>query len=469
VQTFSATMPEEDAASIIEPIGLLTYVLSYDDLLTDRAARLPPLTPGRRSLELRRATGKGPNRFEDGALLIPDPYMSGRHARLTREGGEDAIEDLGSTHGTFVNGEAVNAPRALRDGDLIEVGRSLLCYRRVDARLVVRIGDIDIEMGPTRTLCPELAATVLELNRVAPTDQPVLVLAETGAGKEIAARHVHEKSGRSGPFVAIDCGAIPAHLVESELFGHRRGAFSGASEERKGRIRSAEGGTVFLDEIGNMPEQAQASLLRVIQEREVTPVGADSGRKVDVRWVSATNVDIFAEDARFRADLRARLAGYVARLPPLRGRREDLGILSAHLLAKGSVTRAAISKQAARQLFGSELAGNVRELERTLARAAVLAGGERIEAQHLGSMAVEARPSIDEGPKADAAASAPSSDKLEAKRRKRPDRQQILDALERSGGVQGQAARLLGVHERQLTRWMDALEIPRARGKTRHE
>jgi sigma-54 dependent transcriptional regulator, acetoin dehydrogenase operon transcriptional activator AcoR len=465
VQTFSATLPEEEAASIIEPIGLLTYVLFYDDLLTDRAARLPPLTRARPALELRRAAGEGPSRFEGAALLIPDPYMSGRHALVARrDGGEDAIEDLGSTHGTFVNGEAVNGSRALRDGDLIEVGRSLLCYRRLDARLLIQAGEGGVEMGPTRTLCPELAATVLDLNRVAPTDQPILVLAETGAGKEIAARHVHEKSGRSGPFVAIDCGAIPGHLVESELFGHRKGAFSGASEERKGRIRSAEGGTVFLDEIGNMPEQAQASLLRVIQEREVTPVGADSGRKVDVRWVSATNADIFAENARFRSDLRARLAGYVARLPPLRARREDLGILSAHLLAKGGLTRAAMSKQAARQLFASELSGNVRELERTLARAAVLAGGERIEARHLGSMPGEARADVGEAPKVEAIAPDPASDKPGTGRRKRPEREQIINALERAGGVQGQAARLLGVHERQLARWMDALGIPRARG-----
>jgi transcriptional regulator of acetoin/glycerol metabolism len=457
----TATLPEDDAAAALEPIGLLTYVLSYDDLLTDRAARFPPLTRVRSVIELRRAPGESPSRFEPGALLIADPYMSGRHARVTRSDGEDAIEDLGSTHGTFVNGARLNRQQALRDGDLIEVGRSLLCYRRVDVGLLIRAGEGSVEMGPTRTLCPELAATVLDLNRVAPTDQPILVLAETGAGKEIAARHIHEKSGRTGPFVAIDCGAIPAHLVESELFGHRKGAFSGALEERKGRIRSAEGGTVFLDEIGNMPEQAQASLLRVIQEREVTPVGADSGRKVNVRWVAATNADIFAENARFRADLRARLAGYVARLPPLRRRREDLGILAAHLLAKGGVTRAAMSKQAGRLLFGSSLAGNVRELERTLARAAVLAGGERIEDRHLGSIEGEARADAPEAPKV--AEEDPASERTGAARRKRPEREQIVEALEKAGGVQGQAARLLGVHERQLARWMDALGIPRAR------
>lgn len=463
MQPFNATLPEDDAASTTEPIGLLTYVLSYDDLLTDRAARLPPLSRVRPALELRRAAGEGPNRFEDGAFLISDPYMSGRHARLTRKAGEDAIEDLGSTHGTFVGGERVNGSRPLRDGDLIEIGRSLLCYRLVDVKALIKAGEQGVEMGPTRTVCPELAATVLDLNRVAATDQPILVLAEMGAGKEIAARHVHDKSGRPGPFVAIDCGAIPAHLVESELFGHKKGAFSGAAEERKGRIRSAEHGTVFLDEIGNMPEQAQASLLRVIQEREVTPVGADSGRKVDVRWVSATNADIFAESARFRPDLRARLAGYVARLPPLRRRREDLGILTAHLLAKGGATRAAISKQAARQLFGSDLAGNVRELERTLARAAVLADGERIDVQHLGIATGEARPSGAEAPRAESIAPTSASE-VASTRRKRPEREQIVDALERAGGVQGQAARLLGVHERQLARWMDAFNIPRARG-----
>lgn len=295
--------------------------------------RLPAISRLRPAIELHRAVAEGPGRFDDGAFLIADPYMSSRHARIARKDGEDALEDLGSKHGTFVNGERLREPRPLRDGDLIEVGRSLLCYRLVDVRLAGREGGRGVEMGPTRTFCPELAATVLDLNRVAPTDQPILVLAEMGAGKEIAARHIHEKSGRAGLFVAIDCGAIPAHLVESELFGHKKGAFSGAAEERKGRIRSAEGGTVFLDEIGNMPEQAQASLLRVIQEREVTP----------------------------------------------------------------------------------------------------------------GSTAAPETPAG-------------------SGRRKRPERDQIVDALERSGGVQGQAARLLGVHERQLARWMDALGIPRARG-----
>lgn len=471
-------MPEDDIRSSAPRVGVVTFILNYENLLEDTAATLPLLTPNRPVIELHRSHDPGPPRALDAAFRIADPYMSGRHARVFRRDGVDHIEDMGSRHGTRVNDRSVDGEQPLNDGDVIEVGRSLLLYRSIDALTALLLDSEPIYVGPTRTLCPEVARLMRDLDRIAPTEQPALLLAETGAGKEIVARHIHQKSGRAGPFVAIDCGAIPEHLVESELFGHKRGAFSGASEERKGRLRSAEGGTVFLDEIGNMQEAMQARLLRVVQEREVVPVGSDSGRPLDVRWISATNADIFAEGAAFRPDLRARLAGYVARLPPLRRRREDLGILTAHLLAKAGVRKAAITRRAARQLFLGDIPGNIRELERTLIRAVTLAGDGAIDAPHIGDDVGRSSAAPSSGPVTPAslptpappppASSPPTSappDEPSQARRKRPSRDAIVEALARFDGNQGRAARHLGVHERQLTRWMDALGIPRARAR----
>src|SRR5262249_11502013 len=151
----------------------------------------------------------------------------------------------------------------------------------------------------------------------------------TGTGKEVIARSVHQLSRRPGPFVPVNCGALPTGLVESELYGHKRGAFSGADRDRVGMVQSANGGTLFLDEGGDLPPGSQASLLRFLQQREVTPLGARKPEPVDVRVISATNQDIPAlvEKGKFRADLWARLSGFVTRLPPLRSRREDLGLL----------------------------------------------------------------------------------------------------------------------------------------------
>ncbi|MRG98071.1 sigma 54-interacting transcriptional regulator [Polyangium spumosum] len=462
------TQTEQEHSVQQKTVGLLVFVLRYDDLLAADSRILPPITREGAKYEVGRAPEVRPAALAGSTLLLPDPFVSRAHARLVRRRGADVLEDLGSKLGTFVNGERIEGPRALVDGDLLEIGHSLLVYRLVEPRVAVRLASLPqgIQHGPTRTLCPELASMSADLERIARTDQPVLLLAETGAGKEIAARFVHETSGRAGPFVAVDCGAIPDHLVEGELFGHRRGAFSGAVEERRGRIRSAEGGTVFLDELGNLPESAQASLLRVIQEREVTPVGGERAQKVDVRWIAATNEALFSEDSRFRADLRARLAGYVALLPPLRRRREDLGFLVADILGKTGLSSVSITKRAARALFFGELPGNIRELERALSSAAVLMGDGPIDVQHLSVVAARAASRASaraEGSAADAPPADPPTGEPQRSSSKRPTREAIEAALARTNRVQGEAARLLGVHERQLTRWMDAYGIPRAK------
>ncbi|MDI3284841.1 sigma 54-interacting transcriptional regulator [Polyangium sp. 15x6] len=460
--SLATTDNEFESATRAATLGVLVFVLRYEDLCAADSVALRPLTHDGAGFEIGRASEVRPPAMEGKTFLLPDRFVSRVHARVVRRDGKAFLEDAGSKLGTFVRGERIQGPVPLADGDVVEMGQSLFVYRLIDEPTAVRMitRPAGFTFGPTRTLCPELMSLAIDLDRLARSDQPILLLAETGAGKEVAARYVHDKSGRAGPFVAVDCGAIPEHLVEGELFGHRRGAFSGAHEERKGRIRSAEGGTVFLDEIGNLPGTAQASLLRAIQENEVTPVGADRGQKVDVRWVAATNVDVFSEKSGFRADLRERLAGYVGMLPPLRKRREDLGFLVAHLLARRGVERASITRAAARALFLGDLPGNVREIERTLGSACLLMGDGPIDLQHLSALRARAA-----SEKEERASEPPGVEAADDGRRNkiRPSREMIEAALFRARGSQGEAARLLGVHDRQLTRWMDAYGIPRSR------
>lgn len=461
------TRDEESCAPPIQLLGLVTLVLSYEHLTTDLSLQLPPLGHALDSIEIGRAAEGSPTRFSGRTLSIADPYVSAHHARIRRRRAVDVLTDSGSSHGTLVNGAAFHGERPLADGDLIEVGRSLLCYRRVTAALYRRVAHGRSELGPTRTLCPELADVVQNLDRAAPSGLRILLLGERGTGKEIAAQHVHGKSGRRGRFVAIDSGALSSSLLESELFGHEARAYTEA-RERRGLVRSAHGGTLFLDEIGNLAPTSQERLLRLLEENKVRPVGADQAVDVDVRWIAGTNADLLSEGSSFRRDLLDRLSGLVVELPPLRRRREDLGILTAHLLAAAGSGGSSITKRAARALFLSPLRGNVRELKQTLVRAFTLAGDAKIDVEHLalhdpaGTSTPDAQttrhsasgPAALDEPRSPA--SAPST------RRARPPKEEIERALEDGGGVQERAARILGIHEKQLRRWMDDYRLPRA-------
>ena len=209
---------------------------------------------------------------------------------------------------------------------------------------------------------------------------------ETGTGKELAARALHAWSGRTGPFVAVNCGALPEQLAESELFGVRRGAYTGAIEDRPGLLRASSGGTLLLDEVGELPATLQVKLLRVLQENEVQPVGAAQPVRVDLRVVTATHRDLAAlvEEGTFRGDLFARLTGLEVELPPLCDRRADLGLLIPTLLRRaGAPADVRFSREAARALFRWRWPHNVRELEKALALAVALSGAGRIELTHL--------------------------------------------------------------------------------------
>ena len=225
------------------------------------------------------------------------------------------------------------------------------------------------------------------VRRVAPTEANVLITGESGTGKELIAQAIHRSSERhAGPFVAVNCAAIPADLLESELFGHVKGAFTGAIKDRKGKFEQANGGTLFLDEVGDMPLDLQPKLLRALQEREIEPVGEGIPRKVDVRVVAATNQDLEAAIAEgiFREDLFYRLSVIPVELPPLRARREDIPLLARHFLEKyaGHVA-ITISEGVLKRLCDYDWPGNVRELENTMERLTILRRSDTLDGEDL--------------------------------------------------------------------------------------
>ena len=286
-------------------------------------------------------------------------------------------------------------------------------------------------------------------NKVAPHPSTVLVTGESGTGKELVARLVHSASPRAnGSFVAVNCGAIPEALLESELFGHVQGAFTGASTERRGLFEEASGGTLFLDEIGELPQPLQVKLLRALQEGEVRPVGDNQSRNVDVRLVAATSRDLEAEIAanRFRSDLFYRINVLRIHLPPLRDRREDIPDLTQHFVMvfkrRLGLPTSTVSPAAMKLLMEYPWPGNVRELENVVERALVLAEGRGIDIEHL--------PQAVRAPSA-ASSAVPEHLDLSVKRHTEAlERSLIARALERTGGNRTRAAKLLDLSHRAL-------------------
>jgi DNA-binding NtrC family response regulator len=280
---------------------------------------------------------------------------------------------------------------------------------------------------------------------------PMLLLGETGTGKEICARALHALSKRSGPFIAVNCGAIPQSLVEAQLFGFVKGAFTGADRSESGLVRAAEGGTLLLDEIGDLPPSSQAALLRVLQNSEVTPVGSSQPLQVDVRVISATHRPLaeLAAQGSFREDLLARLAGFELRLPALRERREDLGLLIGAILARQSVP--ALRASTARALFFHDWPHNIRELEQCLGSSSVLAGTEPIAVEHLPQHLRQRQASRTEPPESERPVALSAED---AELRAR-----VIEALSATGGNLSEAARRMGKARQQLQRWVRRFEI----------
>lgn len=336
-------------------------------------------------------------------IQLADRWLSTRHVQLVRMRDSWQLIDPGSKNGTLVNRQKVTEA-TLRDRDVLEVGHTIFLYRFLyrpeDAPSGSPIADRDPSLPDALfTLNPKLAAAFRNLPRVAASSLPIVITGETGTGKEVLARAIHEMSGRTGRFVGLNCGALPSTIIESELFGAEKGAFSGAVKSRTGLVRAAHEGTLFLDEIAELPAASQAVLLRVLQEGEVLPVGATTPIKVDIRVLAATHQDLRArvESGAFRRDLFARLCGFVVTLPPLRERREDIGRLVANLLVRIAGERASslrFSRKAARKLFMYDWPMNVRELEQVLHAATLMAESGKIDVTHLpDAIARPARPS----------------------------------------------------------------------------
>jgi two-component system response regulator FlrC len=306
---------------------------------------------------------------------------------------------------------------------------------------------------------PVTHAVLLLASRVARADATVLLTGESGTGKEVFARYIHEQSPRrNGPFVAINCAAIPDTLLEATLFGHEKGAFTGAQTAQAGKFEQASGGTLLLDEISEMPLGLQAKLLRVLQEREVERVGGKRPVAVDIRVLATSNRDMAAEVAsgRFRDDLFYRLNVFPLHIPPLRERPSDLLPLAEHFLAAHGVQlgrRLVLTAAGKARIAAHSWPGNVRELENVLQRAAILAPGETVDAEHLvlggSSTAAPAAPVAIVVASVPSAASAPVPGDPPANM-KDLERQHILDTLAKVGGSRKKAVELLGISERTL-------------------
>jgi transcriptional regulator with GAF, ATPase, and Fis domain len=384
-------------------------------------------------------------------LELGDARLSSQHARITRLGAAWFVEDLQSKNGTWIGARKVTR-HALADGDAILVGHTMLLFRGSGGE----DGDLErpavIDAG-FATFSAPLAARFADLATAAKSNVPIEIVGETGTGKELAARAIHALSGRTGKLATLNCGAIPGTLLEGELFGHKKGAYTGATEDRVGRVRDADGGTLFLDEIAELPTSSQAALLRVLQEGEVVPLGADRAVKVDLRIVTATHQDLEAAVAgdRFRADLRARLLGVRLVLPPLRERLEDLGMLVATLLDRIAPGReVAFSADAVAALYAYDWPLNIRELERALA-AAVAVARDRIELQHLPA-ALQAQPAPE------------TVDESSLSTEDRTIRASLVAAIDRHGGNLAAVARDLGKDRTQVRRWMKRFGLSRDDG-----
>jgi DNA-binding NtrC family response regulator len=391
--------------------------------------------------------------------LADDGEVSRCHARLERDGEAWRIVDLDSANGTFVDGEQVSS-RTLCGGEVVRLGTTF--FRFLAAGTAP--SDREHRIEPDEMVAgPGLDRVRTTLDRAASSDLPVLITGETGTGKELAARRLHRGGRREeGRFVAVNCAAIPQEIVESELFGHVKGAFTGAAADKQGLIREAAGGTLFLDEVGELPLESQAKLLRVLQDRRVRPVGGSRDFPVDIRVVSATNRDLGADvgAGRFRPDLYARLAVLVVNLPPLRDRIEDVPLLLRHFLAKHGGGERTVTVEAIEDLCARRWPLNIRQLESSIRRALLLAGDQpELLPEHFAGDELDRLPRSDSPTAGSHPAAAPTAPAAGAPAPPAPpsaEDQRLAEELKRAlrehAGDVNAAAEALGISRSQLYR-----------------
>ena len=388
-----------------------------------------------------------------GVTVLPDGQASRQHVAFTASAAVVRVEDLGSTNGTWCGGHRIDRPVDLCAGAVVRVGQSLLVLAQETADdLPPPPGDLGI-LGRS--------GAVAELRRVvalaAPSHLPILVLGPTGSGKELISRAVHTCSRRRGELVVVNSAALPSTLVESSLFGHRRGAFTDARADEPGAFVRADGGTLFLDEIGDMPLDAQAKLLRTLETGEVVPVGGSRPLRVDVRVVAATHRPVVGQDATLREDLYARVAGVVVQVPRLADRREDVFTLFDAFSGAGGSAR--FDVHAAEQLLLYGWPRNIRELKRVAERLELLHGAEPVwTGEHLGELAasgvsVGAPPDHDEGADDEAAVGGDPAIPWP------PTRESLQALLDDCGGNVSLAAERVGRNRKQIYRWRDRLGL----------
>ncbi|MBX3201025.1 MAG: sigma 54-interacting transcriptional regulator [Labilithrix sp.] len=457
---------------------VLLYAPNFEQLSPAYVFVSPELTIGRDASNL---------------ICVPEQAVSRQHARIYsrvdpvthREAW--LLQDLGSRNGTMVDGGYVGElelepNHEIRVGDAIfkfmDAGVEKCVAYRIDGRVA---GERKAKLFTDLVGGAQIDHIAADIERIAPKELSAVILGETGTGKEVIARGIHRLSGRRGSLQAINCAAIPHNLLESELFGYRRGAFSGADRDKPGLIKLADEGTLFLDEIGDMPLDAQAKLLRVLQSREVFPLGATTPERVDIRIVCATHRDLYqyVKEGKFRGDLLARLNEHVVRLPPLRERKEDILLLARSFGERYGRPNIQFTFSFIVALLHYDWPFNVRELESCIKRGVALTDGAQLDTVHLPDAISEhmkgygerprlslpsnlpATPLIEHAPGGPAERSSLSPGSLPSggARRGAPTEEELRGLLERHRGNIAAVGRELGKERMQVHRWLKRYNI----------
>lgn len=384
--------PEAPETTSAPPATKITYIDGRPTTITLRRCKLATVREGKSEEHVFDQDVVAIGAMDDNDLVLDDETVSRNHCRIFREGDQYLLSDLDSTNGTFINRVRVREA-FLHENCTVTLGKTDIKFWPVDEKLRIvpsdrdRYGDI---IGRDRGM--REIYSILE--KIAPTDATVVIEGETGTGKEVVARTLHQQSRRKdGPFMVFDCGAVPENLIESELFGHEKGSFTGAISQRLGVFELANGGTVFLDELGELDIELQPKLLRVLEQREVKRIGGGKPNRVDVRVVAATNRNLEDEvkAGRFREDLFYRLTVVRLILPPLRERPEDIDLLAQHFLGNGNFNRDRFGGRRVNgfaplvheRLRRYKWPGNVRELHNVVERAVSFAEADTVELADL--------------------------------------------------------------------------------------